>query len=104
MSMFRKLYQMEQDIKTTTTHESSEMIDTSFDLDNFDYAIDHQTPFISFVRHPISRLLAGYAQVEVFVHLGWFDVPIIRYNLTWWKDNSSNTTWGHDDGRTILHP
>jgi len=55
----------------------------------------HNNTFISFVRHPLDRALAGYHQLEVFYQFGWFDIPIDQYGLRWWDNNCLNSTYGN---------
>lgn len=50
--------------------------------------------FVSFVRHPLDRALAGYHQVEVFYQFGWFDMTIDMFSLRWWDSHCLNTTYG----------
>jgi len=54
----------------------------------------HNYTFISFVRHPLDRALAGYHQMEVFYQFGWLKAVIPRFGLTWWDSHCLNSTFG----------
>ena len=50
--------------------------------------------FISFIRNPVDRALAGYHQMEAFFHMGWLDREIRIYNLKWWNLYCVDPTFG----------
>jgi hypothetical protein len=57
-------------------------------------AVASNYTFISFLRHPMDRALAGFHQAEVFYLMGWYDWAIEKHNLNWWNDSCINTTFG----------
>lgn len=81
---------------TTAEHEKYNTTDKDEFPITEEQALSAQYRFLSFLRHPLDRALAGYHQVEVFVHFGWFNLQIEEFNLTWWNKTCLNTTYGDD--------
>lgn len=52
-----------------------------------------QYQFLSVLRHPMERALAGFHQVEVFWNRNWINEPIRERQLTWWNKTCLNSTW-----------
>jgi hypothetical protein len=50
--------------------------------------------FISFLRNPLERALAGFHQMEIFIRMGWLNAPIEKFNLTWWNEHCTDSDWG----------
>ena len=51
--------------------------------------------FISILRHPMDRALAGFHQIEVFWRLNWIDGAIDRPpHVSWWNQTCLNATYG----------
>jgi len=50
------------------------------------------TVFMSYLRHPLDRFLAGYHEMERFLRLGWISA-LVRNHTSWWNFNCLNTTW-----------
>jgi hypothetical protein len=57
----------------------------------------HKMVFLSYVRNPVERALAGYHQMELFFQSGWLDNDIELYGLQWWKHHCPNTTLGRSN-------
>lgn len=55
-----------------------------------------QYEFLSVLRHPMDRALAGYHQIEVFWLMNWIDGPITTFGLRWWNTTCLNSTYASD--------
>lgn len=49
--------------------------------------------FISVLRHPLERALAGFHQVELFWNKNWINHTIHKKQLRWWNKTCLNSTW-----------
>jgi len=80
-------------------------------IDSLKYASDNASPlnietaseeifdqyrFLSILRHPMDRALAGFHQIEVFWLMNWVDDPIDRLGLTWYNKTCLNFTWASE--------
>jgi len=52
--------------------------------------------FLSVLRHPMERALAGFHQVEIFWLMNWIDIPIDKFGLSWFNKTCLNSTWGSE--------
>jgi len=59
--------------------------------------------FISVLRHPMDRALAGFHQIEVFWLMNWIEGPIDRLGLTWYNRTCLNSTWGAESHKKGTH-
>lgn len=50
--------------------------------------------FISFVRHPLNRILSGFHQLEIFVRLNWYARTIREFGLQWWNHYCLDSPYG----------
>ena len=60
-----------------------------------------QYKFISVLRHPLERALAGFHQVEVFYQKKWINRTINERQLQWWNKTCLNSTW---EGQSNVQP
>lgn len=66
----------------------------SLDVDVLSDETLDQYEFLSVLRHPMERALAGFHQVEVFWLMNWIDGPIDRLGLRWWNETCLSSLWG----------
>ena len=57
--------------------------------------------YISFIRNPVERALAGYHQLEIFYHMGWLDRTVSMYGVSFWNQHCLNTTYGKPTKRSL---
>jgi hypothetical protein len=60
----------------------------------FTQALLDSYTFISFIRNPVERALAGYHQMEIFYVMGWLDRTVKLNGIKWWDRNCLDTTYG----------
>ena len=68
---------MLQKILNVTGDTEKESIRSLNSLENY--------AFFAFVRHPMSRFLAGFHQIEVFWRMNWISGLIDEFDLQWWN-------------------
>ncbi|KAL7532176.1 hypothetical protein ACHAWF_004038 [Thalassiosira exigua] len=68
----------------------------SLDLNTANEEIFDKYDFLSVLRHPMDRALAGFHHIEVFWLHNWIDTPIDRLGLSWYNKTCLNNTWASD--------
>ena len=63
---------------------------------NANEEIFDQYEFLSVLRHPMDRALAGVHQIEIFWLMNWIDGPITRFGLSWWNTTCLNSTYASE--------
>ena len=90
-------------IKQSLLHASGKLNRRPLPMDSMSEEDLDRYHFISFLRHPLERALAGFHMVEFFWNKNWIDAEIDKRQLTWWNKTCLNSTRGNDEVEVVLN-
>eukprot|EP00957_Ditylum_brightwellii_P073701 5600675-Ditylum_brightwellii.AAC.1 len=54
-------------------------------LTEYEHGPLNQYSFYCFIQHLMEQFLAGFHQIEIFLHMNWISGPINKLGLSWWN-------------------